>query len=124
MCPFDDTTARDGHGQWGEALARTVINAEEDCRSTTTYEITNLRLEVDEVAGTAVGHAYWTVYQAASGTPRQPVLIGRYLDRFERCNGQWRFAERIATNQRTATNSGGQRHALLHFGDSHRSADR
>jgi hypothetical protein len=98
VCPLDDTTARGGRGQGGEALARTVINIDEDGQSTTTHEITNFVLEIDEVAGTAVGQSYWTLYQAVSGTLRQPVLSGRYLDRFERRNGRWRFAERTATN--------------------------
>ena len=80
-----------------ETGARNIIEVGEDGRSTTTHEITNIMIEIDEEAGTAIGHAYWTLYQTVSGTPRQPVLSGRYLDRFERRDGQWRFAERNAT---------------------------
>jgi ketosteroid isomerase-like protein len=94
VCTLDGTTARGSHEV--ETLARTIINVGEDGRSTTSHEITNIMLDIDEVAGTAVGRAYWTLYQAVSGTPRQPVLAGRYLDRFQRDNGQWRFAERTA----------------------------
>jgi ketosteroid isomerase-like protein len=96
VCTLDETTAR-GREEV-ETLARNIIDVREDGRSTTTHEITNIMIEVDEVAGTAVGHAYWTLYQTVSGTPRQPVLSGRYLDRFERRDGQWRFAERNATS--------------------------
>jgi ketosteroid isomerase-like protein len=95
VCTLDGTTA---HGrQEIETLARTIINVGEDGRSTTNHEITNIMIDIDEVADTAIGRAYWTLYVAVSGAPRQPVLAGRYLDRFERRNGQWRFTERTAT---------------------------
>ena len=96
VCTLDGTTARGSEEV--ETLARTIIDVGADGRSTTSHEITNIMLDIDEVAGTAVGRAYWTLYQAVSGTPRKPVLSGRYLDRFERRNGRWRFAERIATS--------------------------
>ncbi|HEY0694597.1 MAG TPA: nuclear transport factor 2 family protein [Kribbella sp.] len=92
-----DGTAAHGREEM-EAGARNIIEVGEDGRSTTTHEITNIMIEIDEEAGTAVGQAYWTLYQTVSGTPRQPVLSGRYLDRFERRDGQWRFAERNATS--------------------------
>ena len=96
VCTLDGITARGK--QEVETLARNIIDVGADGRSTTSHEITNLMIEVDEVGGTAIGRAYWTLYQAVSGTPREPVLSGRYLDRFERRNGRWRFAERIATS--------------------------
>jgi hypothetical protein len=34
------------------------------------------------------------VLQARSGFALQPIAGGRYHDRFERRDGQWRFAER------------------------------
>jgi ketosteroid isomerase-like protein len=95
VCTLDGITARGK--QEVETLARNIIHIGADGRSTTSHEITNIMIEVDEVGGTAIGRAYWTLYQAVSGTPRQPVLSGRYLDRFERRDGRWRFAERIAT---------------------------
>jgi hypothetical protein len=96
VCTLDGTTAR-GRGEV-EALARSIITIGPDGRSVTSHEVTNIMLEIDEGAGTAVGRAYWTLYQALSGTPRQPVLAGRYLDRFQRRDGVWRFAERTATS--------------------------
>jgi ketosteroid isomerase-like protein len=95
VCTLDGTTARGR--QEIETLARTIINVGQDGRSTTSHEFTNIMIDVDEVADTAIGRAYWTLYVAVSGAPRQPVLAGRYLDRFERRNGQWRFTERTAT---------------------------
>jgi hypothetical protein len=96
VCTLDGTTARGS--QEIETLARKTIIVGEDGRSTTCHEITNIMLEIDELAGTAVGKAYWTLYQAVSGTLRQHVLSGRYLDHFERHDGQVRFAERTATS--------------------------
>jgi hypothetical protein len=55
---------------------------------------TNIAIELDEEAGTAVSRAYFTVLQALPGLPLQPIVSGRYHDRFERSAGQWRFAER------------------------------
>jgi hypothetical protein len=101
VCTLDGTTAR-GRDEV-ETLARTIITVGEDGRSTTSHEITNIMLEIDEVAGTAVGRAYWTVYQAVSGSPRQPILAGRYHDRFECRDGVWRFAEWTATTLWTAS---------------------
>jgi hypothetical protein len=49
---------------------------------------------MSEEAGTAVSRAYFTVLQARPGLPLQPIASGRYRDRFERRDGQWRFAER------------------------------
>ena len=51
-------------------------------------------IEADEEAGTAVSRAYFTVLQALPGLPLQPIASGRYRDRFERRDEQWRFAER------------------------------
>jgi len=100
VCTLDGVTARGR--QEIETLARTIINVGQDGRSTTSHEITNIMLDIDEGAGTAVGQAYWTLYQAVSGSPRQPVMAGRYHDRFERRNGVWRFAEWTATTLWTA----------------------
>ena len=96
VCTLDGTTARGS--QEVETLARDIIVVGPDGRSTTAHEITNVMLEIDEAAGTALGRAYWTLYQSLPGMPRQPVLSGRYLDRFQRRDGQWSFAERTATS--------------------------
>jgi 3-phenylpropionate/cinnamic acid dioxygenase small subunit len=51
-------------------------------------------VEVDDDAGTAAARCAFTVFQAA-GAPLQPVLTGRYHDRFERVDGAWCFRERF-----------------------------
>ena len=60
----------------------------------TKHVTTNLLLEVDEEAGSATARSYWTVLQAVPGLPLQPILAGRYHDRFECREGVWRFTER------------------------------
>jgi hypothetical protein len=60
----------------------------------TKHVTTNLILEVDEDADKASARSYWTVLQAVEGLPLQPILAGRYHDRFVRAGGTWRFAER------------------------------
>ncbi|WP_181807437.1 nuclear transport factor 2 family protein [Streptomyces shenzhenensis] len=60
----------------------------------TQHVTTNVAIEVDEQAGTAVSRSYVTVLQALPGLPLQPVAAGRYRDRFRRRDGQWHFAER------------------------------
>jgi 3-phenylpropionate/cinnamic acid dioxygenase small subunit len=61
----------------------------------TKHVTTNLVIDVDEVAGTAAARSYYTVLQAVPGElALQPIVAGRYRDRFERARGGWRFAGR------------------------------
>jgi 3-phenylpropionate/cinnamic acid dioxygenase small subunit len=60
----------------------------------TRHVISNIELDIDEVAGTASGRCYVIVYQEAPQFPLQPILIGSYVDRFERAQDEWRFADR------------------------------
>jgi 3-phenylpropionate/cinnamic acid dioxygenase small subunit len=61
----------------------------------TKHVTTNLIVEVDEGGETATCRSYFTVMQAVPGTlALQPVIAGRYHDRFERVDGTWRFTRR------------------------------
>ncbi len=60
----------------------------------TKHVTTNLILEIDEDAGTASARSYFTVLQAVDDLPLQPILAGRYHDRFERDGDGWHFSER------------------------------
>ncbi len=60
----------------------------------TKHVTTNLAIEVDEAGGTAASRSCFTALQALPDLPLQPIVSGRYYDRFERRNGQWRFVER------------------------------
>jgi hypothetical protein len=58
------------------------------------HVITNPIIEVDEEAGTGSCRSYYTVMQQAGDGPLQPVICGRYHDRFARVDGVWRFSHR------------------------------
>ena len=60
----------------------------------TRHVTTNVVVEADEAAGTALARSYFTAMQALPDFPLQPVAVGRYHDRFERRDGRWRFTER------------------------------
>ncbi len=66
----------------------------EDGTPRTKHVTSNLIVDVDEAAGTARARSYFTVLQALPGLPLQPIVAGRYEDRFERDGGRWRFSER------------------------------
>jgi len=63
----------------------------------TKHVCTNLVVEVDHASGatTAAARSYFTVLQAVPGQlTLQPIIAGRYHDRFERVDGEWRAAAR------------------------------
>lgn len=96
----DATFTLDGNTARGkneiEAMAAAIIPIGPDGRSATSHEITNLSIEVDEVAGEATSSSYWTLYHAISGKPRHAILAGRYMDAFRRHEGRWVFVRRDA----------------------------
>jgi 3-phenylpropionate/cinnamic acid dioxygenase small subunit len=63
----------------------------------TKHVTTNPIFEIDEDAGTASCRSYYTVLQQTDETPLQTIVTGRYHDRFERVDGQWRFSYRDLT---------------------------
>jgi 3-phenylpropionate/cinnamic acid dioxygenase small subunit len=77
-----------------EQMFRDMLIVYDDGTPQTKHVTTNVVIDVDEEAGTAVARAYFTVLQALPGLPLQPIVSGRYRDRFDRHDGQWRFAER------------------------------
>ena len=77
-----------------ERMLRDNVIVYEDGTPRTKHVTTNLAIEVDEEAGTAVSRCYFTAHQALPNFPLQAIVSGRYYDRFERRDGQWRFMER------------------------------
>ncbi|MFF4739886.1 nuclear transport factor 2 family protein [Streptomyces sp. NPDC001262] len=77
-----------------EKMFRDTLIVYADCTPRTQHVTTNVAIEVDEQAGTAVSRSYVTVLQALPELPLQPIAGGRYHDRFERRDGQWHFVER------------------------------
>ena len=77
-----------------ETMFRDMLIVYDDGTPRTRHVTTNVVIEADEEAGAAVSRAYFTVLQALPSLALQPIVSGRYRDRFERHDGQWRFAER------------------------------
>ena len=49
---------------------------------------------LEEVDGGIVARSSYLVLQATEDLPLQPIITGRYVDRFERHDGAWRWVER------------------------------
>jgi 3-phenylpropionate/cinnamic acid dioxygenase small subunit len=77
-----------------EKMLRDNVIVYDDGTPRTKHVTTNLAIEVDEEDGTAISHSYFTALQALPDLALQPIASGRYYDRFERRNGEWRFVER------------------------------
>jgi uncharacterized protein (TIGR02246 family) len=60
----------------------------------TKHVISNVTIDITGDGDTAMARSYFTVLQARPDFPLQPVIAGRYHDRFERVDGRWRFADR------------------------------
>jgi hypothetical protein len=54
---------------------------------------TNVVIDLADDAATA--RSYYLVLQQTDDLPLQPIIAGRYHDRFERVGGVWRFADRL-----------------------------
>ncbi|ATI79938.1 nuclear transport factor 2 family protein [Sphingobium yanoikuyae] len=63
----------------------------------TWHTVANILIEVDPSGETATAHSYYTVHQQLDGFALQPIVTGKYLDRFEKHDGKWRFAHRALT---------------------------
>ncbi|MEI5671743.1 MULTISPECIES: nuclear transport factor 2 family protein [Nocardioides] len=78
-----------------QALYEATTRRYDDGTPLTHHAVTNLRVRVDEEAGTAVASSYFTVTQATPTLPLQVVVTGRYADTFRRRDDGWWFDERV-----------------------------
>ena len=76
------------------ALWTSLVRIHADGTPRTRHLVGTPILEVDEEAETATCRSTYTVFQQVDDGPLQPVISGRYLDRFEMVGGSWRFSER------------------------------
>jgi hypothetical protein len=80
----------------GAAAVRTMYDPVilyDDGTPRTKHVLGNIEVACDGDDATA--RCTFTVLQATPDGPLQPVLAGRYHDRFVRAGGAWRFAERV-----------------------------
>ena len=66
----------------------------EDGTLRTRHLTANVFVDIDEAAGTATAHSAFVVFQQTDALPLQPIVTGRYRDRFVLGDGEWRFAQR------------------------------
>jgi 3-phenylpropionate/cinnamic acid dioxygenase small subunit len=97
------------HATWRSSVRDDVLRGTEQVRRAydavvlydgtpcTMHVISNVAVELAADAATATARSYFTVLQARADLPLQPILAGRYHDRFERVDGAWRFADRMIT---------------------------
>jgi hypothetical protein len=76
-----------------EFFAGTIVYPDGTTR--TKHVVSNVIIELD--GDRASSRCYVTVFQQTETLPLQPIAAGRYVDRFERVDGEWRFADRLVT---------------------------
>lgn len=69
-----------------------------DGKTKTLHANSNIIIEVNEDANTARALCYCTVFQALDTQPLHVFATGKYIDAFERKNGEWYFIYREITN--------------------------
>lgn len=75
-------------------LYRSTNKVHPDGTLRTRHLTTNITVDVDVERHAAEASATFVVLQATDRLPLQPIVTGRYRDRFERVEETWRFAER------------------------------
>jgi len=60
----------------------------------TKHITTNVIIELEEDGAEASARSYYTVIQATQSLPLQPIISGRYDDRFRKVEGRWMFVRR------------------------------
>jgi 3-phenylpropionate/cinnamic acid dioxygenase small subunit len=61
----------------------------------TRHVTANPIIDVDDAAGTATARSSYVVFQGTDALVLQPIVTGRYMDRFvRRTDGSWAWAER------------------------------
>jgi 3-phenylpropionate/cinnamic acid dioxygenase small subunit len=81
----------------GDAIKQlyTSTNRVHDDGTLRTRHLTaNVIVDIDESGGNATARSSFVVFQQTPALPLQPIVTGRYRDRFERVDGIWRFAHR------------------------------
>jgi 3-phenylpropionate/cinnamic acid dioxygenase small subunit len=93
----DDAGNELGRGRPGAARLYAGTRLHGDGTPRTRHITANPIIEVDEAAGTATARSAYIVFQATDTLALQPIITGRYRDRFARHDGAWAFAERAFT---------------------------
>ena len=80
-----------------EAFLHSGVQVHADGTPRTWHTLANILIDVDPAGDKATSASYYTVHQQLEGFPLQPIVTGKYLDQFERHDGEWRFVHRALT---------------------------
>jgi 3-phenylpropionate/cinnamic acid dioxygenase small subunit len=86
----------EGAIEGGDAIAglyRRLNRVHDDGTLRTRHLTANVCVDIDDESGTATARSAFVVFQQTDALPLQPIVTGRYRDRFAR-DDVWRFAER------------------------------
>jgi hypothetical protein len=83
-----------GRGREGAARLFAGTRLHADGTPRTRHITANSIIDVDDDAGTATARSAYVVFQATDTLALQPIITGRYRDRFARHHGTWSFTER------------------------------
>ena len=78
-----------------QAIFESMVRRYDDGTPRTKHVTTNLVIDADDAAGSAASRSYYTVFQQADDAPLQPIIAGRYHDRFAVLDGAWHLVERV-----------------------------
>ncbi len=87
----------DGEIAGGEAIKQLYVSTNrvhDDGTLRTRHLTANVAIDIEEAAGTATARSVFVVFQQTPTLPLQPIVSGRYRDRFARSARGWRFAQR------------------------------
>jgi 3-phenylpropionate/cinnamic acid dioxygenase small subunit len=90
----------DGEVRGGESIAklyRRTNRVHDDGTLRTRHVTANVIIDIDATDSTATARSGFVVFQQTPTLPLQPVVTGRYRDRFARVDGEWRFTGRHIT---------------------------
>ncbi len=76
------------------AMYHATTRRYDDGTPKTQHVLTNPLVEVADDGLTATCRARFTVLQQTDLLPLQPIIAGAYVDRFEKVEGTWRYAEK------------------------------
>ena len=85
---------RSGHDEVLEMYELSCRIHESTGTPLTKHLTTNVIIEVEESGKDASARSYYTVIQATDALPLQPIISGRYNDRFRKTASGWQFASR------------------------------
>jgi 3-phenylpropionate/cinnamic acid dioxygenase small subunit len=105
---IDGVVALFADATWRSAATGTVLRSQEEIRAVydrimpddgtpkTQHLMSNLIIDLVEGADEATGRCYYTVLQGRdAGEPIDTIVAGRYVDRYRRGAGGWKFADRL-----------------------------